>query len=159
MRGSFHRLKRSELCRILQTYARYYNNIRTHRSLDKDAPLSRHRTHQFTPNPWRASSPLCAGLGFRYAHRFKKYFGTRREHVIADRITFTRSYRYEKAAVGSGNPVKRASQTQGAAWKVSVRMLVPRVHLYRGTSSKCSVTARVGEGLTQGEHFVATPIR
>ena len=25
----------------VQTYARYYNNIRTHQSLDKDAPLSR----------------------------------------------------------------------------------------------------------------------
>jgi transposase InsO family protein len=29
------------LRRILQTYARYYNNIRTHRSLDKDAPVYR----------------------------------------------------------------------------------------------------------------------
>jgi transposase InsO family protein len=26
---------------ILRTYARYYNNIRTHRSLDKDTPVSR----------------------------------------------------------------------------------------------------------------------
>ena len=29
------------LRRILRTYARYYNEIRTHRSLAKDAPLSR----------------------------------------------------------------------------------------------------------------------
>ena len=29
------------LCRILRAYARYYNAIRTHRSLDKDAPVSR----------------------------------------------------------------------------------------------------------------------
>ena len=29
------------LRRILQAYARYYNKIRTHRSLDKDAPISR----------------------------------------------------------------------------------------------------------------------
>jgi transposase InsO family protein len=29
------------LRRILQAYARYYNDIRTHRSLDKDAPVSR----------------------------------------------------------------------------------------------------------------------
>jgi hypothetical protein len=29
------------LRRILRAYARYYNDIRTHRSLDKDAPLSR----------------------------------------------------------------------------------------------------------------------
>jgi transposase InsO family protein len=29
------------LCRILRAYARYYNAIRTHRSLNKDAPVSR----------------------------------------------------------------------------------------------------------------------
>jgi transposase InsO family protein len=29
------------LCRILRAYARYYNNIRTHRSLNKDAPAFR----------------------------------------------------------------------------------------------------------------------
>jgi len=31
----------AHLRRILQTYACYYNKIRTHRSLDKDAPVSR----------------------------------------------------------------------------------------------------------------------
>ena len=31
----------AHLCRILQAYAGYYNDIRTHRSLDKDAPVSR----------------------------------------------------------------------------------------------------------------------
>jgi len=31
----------AHLRRILRTYARYYNNFRTHRSLDKDAPVSR----------------------------------------------------------------------------------------------------------------------
>jgi transposase InsO family protein len=34
-------LGEAHLCRILQTYARYYNVIRTHWSLDKDAPVSR----------------------------------------------------------------------------------------------------------------------
>ncbi len=34
-------LGEAHLRRILQTYARYYNNVRTHRSLDKDAPVSR----------------------------------------------------------------------------------------------------------------------
>ena len=34
-------LGEEHLRRILQTYARYYNNIRTHRSLNKDAPVSR----------------------------------------------------------------------------------------------------------------------
>jgi hypothetical protein len=27
--------------RVLKSYARYYNKVRTHRSLDKDAPISR----------------------------------------------------------------------------------------------------------------------
>jgi transposase InsO family protein len=31
----------AHLCRILRSYACYYNDIRTHRSLDKDAPVSR----------------------------------------------------------------------------------------------------------------------
>jgi hypothetical protein len=34
-------LGEAHLRRILQAYARYYNDVRTHRSLDKDAPLSR----------------------------------------------------------------------------------------------------------------------
>jgi transposase InsO family protein len=39
-------LGEAHLRRILRAYARYYNDIRTHRSLDKDAPVSRpvHRT-------------------------------------------------------------------------------------------------------------------
>ena len=63
-------LGEAHLRRILRTYARYYNDIRTHRSLDKDAPVSRPvqriGINKFTRDPWRASSPLCAGLGFRY---------------------------------------------------------------------------------------------
>ena len=62
-------LGEAHLRRILRAYAGYYNDIRTHRSLDKDAPVSRpvQRTGiiKFTPDPWRASSPLCPGLGFR----------------------------------------------------------------------------------------------
>jgi hypothetical protein len=34
-------LGEAHLRRILRAYARYYNDIRTHRSLDKDAPVSR----------------------------------------------------------------------------------------------------------------------
>jgi transposase InsO family protein len=43
----------AHLRRILQTYARYYNEIRTHRSLDKDAPVSRpvQRTGSIKSNP------------------------------------------------------------------------------------------------------------
>jgi transposase InsO family protein len=41
------------LRRILRSYARYYNDIRTHRSLDKNAPVSRpvQRTGVITSNP------------------------------------------------------------------------------------------------------------
>jgi hypothetical protein len=43
----------AHLRRILQTYARYCNEIRTHRSLDKDAPVSRpvQRTGSIKSNP------------------------------------------------------------------------------------------------------------
>jgi transposase InsO family protein len=34
-------LSETHLRRILKSYARYYNELRTHRSLDRDAPLSR----------------------------------------------------------------------------------------------------------------------
>ena len=41
------------LRRILRSYARYYNEIRTHRSLDKDAPVTRpvQRVGVITSNP------------------------------------------------------------------------------------------------------------
>jgi transposase InsO family protein len=43
----------THLRRILRSYARYYNKIRTHRSLDKDAPIWRpvQRTGVITSNP------------------------------------------------------------------------------------------------------------
>src|SRR6201990_763908 len=46
-------LGEENLRRILRSYARYYNDIRTHRSLDKDAPVSRpvQRTGVITSNP------------------------------------------------------------------------------------------------------------
>jgi transposase InsO family protein len=34
-------LGETHLRRVLKSYARYYNETRTHRSLDKDAPISR----------------------------------------------------------------------------------------------------------------------
>jgi len=47
---------------ILRTYARYYNHIRTHRSLDKDAPVSRpvQRTGIIS------SCPILGGLHHHY---------------------------------------------------------------------------------------------
>ena len=44
--GSYPRLGEAHLRRILRAYAAYYNEIRTHRSLDKDAPLSHSRPVQ-----------------------------------------------------------------------------------------------------------------
>jgi hypothetical protein len=51
------------LRRILRSYARYYNDVRTHRSLDKDAPISRRvqRTGSI------ALFPILGGLHHRYA--------------------------------------------------------------------------------------------
>jgi transposase InsO family protein len=55
-------LGEAHLRRILRAYARYYNDIRTHRSLDKDAPVSR---------PVRqtgiiSSHPILGGLHHHY---------------------------------------------------------------------------------------------
>jgi hypothetical protein len=62
----------AHLHRILRSYARYYNEVRTHRSLDKDAPVSlpgsADREHEIVPYPRRTPSPLHPGLSFRYTH-------------------------------------------------------------------------------------------
>jgi transposase InsO family protein len=55
-------LGEAHLRRILQMYARYYNNIRTHRSLDKDAPVS--RPIQLTGII--SSHPILGGLHHHY---------------------------------------------------------------------------------------------
>jgi len=47
---------------ILQAYARYYNEIRTHRSLDKDAPVSRPIQHTGIIS----SYPILGGLHHQY---------------------------------------------------------------------------------------------
>jgi transposase InsO family protein len=53
----------AHLRRILRSYARYYNDLRTHRSLDKDAPVSRpvQRAGGIT------SFPILGGLHHHYA--------------------------------------------------------------------------------------------
>jgi transposase InsO family protein len=55
-------LGETHLRRILQTYARYYNKIRTHRSLDKDAPVSR----PVQPTGSIKSYPILGGLHHHY---------------------------------------------------------------------------------------------
>jgi transposase InsO family protein len=53
----------AHLRRILRSYTSYYNDIRTHRSLDKDAPVSRpaQRTGSIK------SFPILGGLHHHYA--------------------------------------------------------------------------------------------
>jgi transposase InsO family protein len=53
----------THLRRMLRSYARYYNHIRTHRSLDKDAPVSR----PVQPTGSIKTSPILGGLHHRYA--------------------------------------------------------------------------------------------
>jgi transposase InsO family protein len=55
-------LGEAHLRRILQSYRRYYNEIRTHRSLAKDAPL--HRPTQHIGNV--VSRPILGGLHHHY---------------------------------------------------------------------------------------------
>jgi hypothetical protein len=52
----------AHLRRVLQTYARYYNDIRTHRSLEKDAPLS----HPVQRTGIVTSRPILGGLHHHY---------------------------------------------------------------------------------------------
>src|SRR5215203_4423316 len=55
-------LGEEHLRRILRAYAGYYNEIRTHRASEKDAPVS--RPVQRIGNI--SSCPILGGLGFRY---------------------------------------------------------------------------------------------
>jgi hypothetical protein len=70
VRGPHHCLGRStsapgpsSLCRLLQ---RHQNAPVLGQRCAGLSPRSADRNHQFTPDPWRASSPLRPGLGFWY---------------------------------------------------------------------------------------------
>ena len=50
---------------VLQSYMNYYNETRTHLSLDKDAPVSRavdRAAHSLSFNPRRTAPPICPDL-------------------------------------------------------------------------------------------------
>jgi transposase InsO family protein len=53
----------AHLRRVLKSYARYYNDVRTHRSLDKDAPVSRAVQQTGSIKPL----PILGGLHHQYA--------------------------------------------------------------------------------------------
>ena len=55
-------LGEAHLRRVLRSYASYYNEIRTHRSLNKDAPVSRPVQRTGTIK----SHPILGGLHHRY---------------------------------------------------------------------------------------------
>jgi hypothetical protein len=62
------RMPRPHLRHILEAYASYYNEVRTHLSLDKDAPdfrrtqkIGPHRSHT---NPRRPAPSIRQGLAF-----------------------------------------------------------------------------------------------
>jgi transposase InsO family protein len=62
----------AHLLRVLRSYARYHNNVRAHRSLDKDAPVSRpvQRTGSITSFPsWADSITATPELRFFGTHR------------------------------------------------------------------------------------------
>ena len=55
-------LSETHLCRILTKYAAYYNELRTHRSLNKDAPIHRAIQHMGAI----VSAPILGGLHHQY---------------------------------------------------------------------------------------------
>jgi transposase InsO family protein len=65
-------LGEAHLRRVLKSYARYYNGVRTHRSLNKDAPASR----PVQRSGVISSHALLGGLHHRYAR--VEVFGTHR---------------------------------------------------------------------------------
>src|SRR5437899_2920864 len=68
------------LRRILTKYATYYNEIRTHLSLGKDAPCTRDlavRRHCRPSNPRRATPSICTDLTFR-----KRQGSLNRPHAV-----------------------------------------------------------------------------
>jgi hypothetical protein len=61
-------LGEAHLRRILKSYADYFNDVRTHRSPNKDVAYgpsdSVDRRHNFTCPPWRTSLPILRSLRF-----------------------------------------------------------------------------------------------
>jgi transposase InsO family protein len=52
---------------VLLSYLKYHNEIRTHLSLEKDAPVSRAvklADHSLPPGPGRAAPPICSDLTY-----------------------------------------------------------------------------------------------
>jgi len=74
-------LGKTHLRRVLQSYADYYNSVRTRRSLNKDAPVSR----QIQRIGSIKSHAILGGLHHHYARA--KVFGTHR--ILVPRVPIT----------------------------------------------------------------------
>jgi hypothetical protein len=89
-------LGEAHLRRILKSHARYYNGVRTHRSLNKDTPVSRRFSDQVsqvrTPS-W--ADFITTMVGF-------KVFGTHTDHSasLGDSITSSTRMRFSLHTVG-----------------------------------------------------------
>ena len=59
-------LNEAHLCRLMKGYVAYYNEDRTHLSLEKDAPTARPTTPRPERNAWLISMPRVGGLHHRY---------------------------------------------------------------------------------------------
>jgi hypothetical protein len=81
-------LGEAHLRHILRTYARYYNNIRTHWSLDKDAPVYRPVQRIGSIN----SHAILGGLHHHYVscHTQKRTFRAANARPMPHRITVSR---------------------------------------------------------------------
>jgi transposase InsO family protein len=79
-------LGEQHLRQVLRCYASYYNTVRTHRSLDKDAPVSRprsaDRTHRIACPGRTAASSICSNLSFRYTRVNHAHHGAHRLCVL-----------------------------------------------------------------------------
>jgi hypothetical protein len=117
---------------ILQSYARYYNDPRTHCSLDKDAPFSRpvQRTGSITSQALLGglhhhymrgtASPLHASLSFRYTHAESVPIDASGLYKIAHSV--------EGNGSGKGNPAAAKFKSGHKKWNLFI--LVPIVSLY-----------------------------
>ena len=100
----------ANLCLLLQ---RHQNALVIRQRCAGLAPCSADWINKFTRDPWRASSPLCAGLGFRYTQGASIRFLQIHTHVNVAQEKLRRPglndilYLIFKFAVSSGNLLLR----------------------------------------------------
>jgi hypothetical protein len=84
-------LGEAHLRRILKSYADYYNGVRTHRSLDKDATVSRQIQRIGSIKSHAILGGLHPGLSFRYTHPSRNHRS--RWFPLIDALSWTASER------------------------------------------------------------------